>query len=217
MEILPNDSVAEADSLSKSPQLDVLLAGYAVQRADCSAIYGSSINLLGLIVATMGLVSVVVGDPVRIPPMWLAFIAVFPWGVLAHHSLMVGMNAGHSYVCEVYERLIAEVAPKGLLYKENGKGEGVILGVTVGERFLDLKRASASRRAATVFALLANIFLPLWYSVAIIVNIWGRSVGWFCFSVAVVSMGFFVVGANIVGNVRRVEVNLLESFRRSVE
>ena len=42
MEILPNDSVAEADSLSKSPQLDVLLAEYAVQRADCSAIYGSS-------------------------------------------------------------------------------------------------------------------------------------------------------------------------------
>ena len=116
MSSISNGDRGEMNSLSKPPQLDVLLAGYAVQRADCSAIYGASTNMLGFIVGTMGFVAVFVGDPGRVSPIWLALVAVLPWGMLSYHSLMVGMNAGHSYVCEVYERLIAEVAPEGLIY-----------------------------------------------------------------------------------------------------
>jgi len=165
MQSISSSDCGEVNSLAKSPQLDVLLAGYATQRADCSAIYGASTNMLGFIVGTMGFVAVFVGNSSRVPSIWLALVAVLPWGMLSYHSLMVGMNAGHSYVCEVYERLIAEVAPKGLIYHEKEKKEKIILGVTVGERFLDPKRASISRSAASIFAFIASVGVPLVYFV----------------------------------------------------
>ena len=216
MQSISNGDCGDVNSLSKSPQLDVLLAGYAAQRADCSAIYGASTNMLGFIVGTMGFVAVFVGDPSRIPPIWLALVAVLPWGMLSYHSLMVGMNAGHSYVCEVYERLIAEVAPEGLIYREKEKGEQIILGVTVGERFLDPRRASISRSAASFFAFIASICLPLLYSVSLLINLWGKSWGWFIFAAIVTSIGFIIVLANQVRNLVRPEVKEIGGLMASL-
>lgn len=217
MSSISNGDRGEMNSLSKSPQLDVLLAGYAVQRADCSAIYGASTNMLGFIVGTMGFVAVFVGDPGRVPPNWLALVAVLPWGMLSYHSLMVGMNAGHSYVCEVYERLIAEVAPEGLIYHEKEKKEKIILGVTVGERFLDPRRASISRSAASFYAFIASVFLPLLYSVSLLINLWGRSWGWFMFAAIITSIGFIIVLANEVRNLVRPEVREIDKLLASLK
>lgn len=217
MSSISNGDRGEMNSLSKPPQLDVLLAGYAVQRADCSAIYGASTNMLGFIVGTMGFVAVFVGDPGRVSPIWLALVAVLPWGMLSYHSLMVGMNAGHSYVCEVYERLIAEVAPEGLIYHEKEKKEKIILGVTVGERFLDPRRASISRSAASFYAFIASVFLPLLYSVSLLINLWGRSWGWFMFAAIITSIGFIIVLANEVRNLVRPEVREIDKLLASLK
>lgn len=217
MSSISNGDRGEMNSLSKPPQLDVLLAGYAVQRADCSAIYGASTNMLGFIVGTMGFVAVFVGDPGRVTPIWLALVAVLPWGMLSYHSLMVGMNAGHSYVCEVYERLIAEVAPEGLIYHEKEKKEKIILGVTVGERFLDPRRASISRSAASFYAFIASVFLPLLYSVSLLINLWGRSWGWFMFAAIITSIGFIIVLANEVRNLVRPEVREIDKLLASLK
>ncbi|WP_314157716.1 hypothetical protein [Actinomyces oris] len=217
MQSISNLDRGEVNSLSKSPQLDVLLAGYAAQRADCSAIYGASTSMLGFIVGTMGFVAIVVGDPSRVPPIWLALAAMLPWGMLSYHSLIVGMNAGHSYVCEVYEQLIAEAAPEGLIYHDKGKKGKIILGVTVGERFLDPRRASVSRSAASFFAFFASLFLPILYSASILSGLWSRSWWWFMFAVTFVSIGFVIVLVNHVKNLVRPEVKeideLLTSFR----
>jgi hypothetical protein len=129
---------------------------------------------------------------------------------------MVGMNAGHSYVCEVYERLIAEVAPEGLIYREKEKGEKIILGVTVGERFLDPRRASISRSAASFFAFIASICLPLLYSVSLLINLWGKSWGWFIFAAIVTSIGFIIVLANQVRNLVRPEVKEIGGLMASL-
>ena len=80
--------------------------------------------------------------------------------MLSYHSVLIGVNAGHSYVCEVYERILAEVAPDGIVYREKRVGERVILGVTVGERILDHRRASISRVAAVVYAVFDEIRSP---------------------------------------------------------
>ena len=217
MQSISSSDCGEVNSLAKSPQLDVLLAGYATQRADCSAIYGASTNMLGFIVGAMGFVAVFVGNSSRVPSIWLALVAVLPWGMLSYHSLMVGMNAGHSYVCEVYERLIAEVAPKGLIYHEKEKKEKIILGVTVGERFLDPKRASISRSAASIFAFIASVGLPLLYSVSLLIDLWSKSRGWFIFAVVITSIGFIIVLANDVRNFVRPEVEEIDKLLASLK
>jgi len=217
MESISDGSGVGSEVAAKSPQLDVLLTGYAAQRADCSAIYGASTNMLGFIVGTMGFVAILVGDPGRVPPIWLALAAMLPWGMLSYHSLIVGMNAGHSYVCEVYEQLIAKAAPEGLIYHDKGKKDKIILGVTVGERFLDPRRASISRSAASFFAFFASLLLPILYSVSILSGLWGRSWGWFVFAATFASIGFIIVLVNDVKNLVRPEVKeideLLKSFR----
>lgn len=202
-------------SLSKSPQLDVLLAGYAVQRAECSAMYGTSTSMLGLIVGTMGFVVAFVDDLKGVSPIWLALLSILPWGMLSYHSVLIGVNAGHSYVCEVYERLLADVAPEGVVYREKGGGERVILGVTVGERILDHRQASISRVAAVVFAYLSKLVLPLLYSSAILVALREVSLFWFIFSTIAVSAGVIVVAINEIRNADRSEVKEIDRVLRS--
>ena len=48
----------------------------------------------------------------------------------------------------------------------------MILGVTVGERILDHRRASISRVAAVVYAYLMKFVLPILYSSAILVALY---------------------------------------------
>ena len=119
-------------------------------------------------------------------------------------------------MCEVYERLIAEVAPEGLIYHEKEKKEKIILGVTVGERFLDPRRASISRSAASFFAFIASVCLPLLYSISLLINLWGRSWGWFTFTAIVTSIGFIIVLANEVRNLMRPEVKEIDRLLTSL-
>lgn len=196
----------ERSALSKSPQLDVLLAGYAIQRAECSAMYGTSTSMLGLIVGTMGFVVAFVDDLKEVSPIWLA--------LLSYHSVLIGVNAGHSYVCEVYERILAEVAPDGIVYREKRVGERVILGVTVGERILDHRRASISRVAAVVYAYLMKFVLPILYSSAILVALYEVSQFWFVFSVISILVGVAVVAINELKNVRHSEIKDIDRALR---
>ena len=201
-------------ALSKSPQLDVLLAGYAVQRAECSAMYGTSTSMLGLIVGTMGFVVAFVDNLKEVSPIWLALLSILPWGMLSYHSVLIGVNAGHSYVCEVYERILAEVAPDGIVYREKRVGERVILGVTVGERILDHRRASISRVAAVVYAYLMKFVLPILYSSAILVALYEVSQFWFVFSVISILVGVAVVAINELKNVRHSEIKDIDRVLR---
>lgn len=204
----------ERSALSKSPQLDVLLAGYAIQRAECSAMYGTSTSMLGLIVGTMGFVVAFVDNLKEVSPIWLALLSILPWGMLSYHSVLIGVNAGHSYVCEVYERILAEVAPDGIVYREKGVGERVILGVTVGERILDHRRASISRVAAVVYAYLMKFVLPILYSSAILVALYEVSQFWFVFSVISILVGVAVVAINELKNVRHSEIKDIDRALR---
>lgn len=201
-------------ALSKSPQLDVLLAGYAVQRAECSAMYGTSTSMLGLIVGTMGFVVAFVDDLKEVSPIWLALLSILPWGMLSYHSVLIGVNAGHSYVCEVYERILAEVAPDGIVYREKRGGGRVILGVTVGERILDHRRASISRLAAVVYAYTTKFVLPILYSSAILVALREVSYFWFVFSVVAAMVGVTVVAINELKNAGRSEVKEIDRALR---
>ena len=89
--------------------------------------------------------------------------------------------------------------------------------MTVGERFLDPRRASISRSAASFFAFFASLFLPILYSVSILSGLWDRSWGWFVFAATFASLGFIIVLVNDVKNLVRPEVKeideLLTSFR----
>lgn len=204
----------ERSALSKSPQLDVLLAGYAIQRAECSAMYGASTSMLGLIVGTMGFVVAFVKDFKEVSPVWLALLSILPWGMLSYHSVLIGVNAGHSYVCEVYERILAEVAPDGIVYREKRAGDRVILGVTVGERILDHRRASISRVAAVVYAYSMKFVLPILYSSAILVALYEVSQFWFVFSVVSVLGGATIVAINEFKNACRSEVKDIDGVLR---
>ena len=211
---LGRTAYGERSSLSKSPQLDVLLAGYAIQRAECSAMYGTSTSMLGLIVGTMGFVVAFVDNLKEVSPIWLALLSILPWGMLSYHSVLIGVNAGHSYVCEVYERILAEVAPDGIVYREKRVGERVILGVTVGERILDHRRASISRVAAVVYAYLMKFVLPILYSSAILVALYEVSQFWFVFSVISILVGVAVVAINELKNVRHSEIKDIDRVLR---
>ena len=171
--------------------------------------------MLGLIVGTMGFVVAFVDDLKGVSPIWLALLSILPWGMLSYHSVLIGVNAGHSYVCEVYERLLADVAPEGVVYREKGGGERVILGVTVGERILDHRQASISRVAAVVFAYLSKLVLPLLYSSAILVALREVSLFWFIFSTIAVSAGVIVVAINEIRNADRSEVKEIDRVLRS--
>lgn len=211
---LGQTSGGERSSLSKSPQLDVLLAGYAVQRSECSAMYGTSTSMLGLIVGTMGFVVAFVKDFKEVSPVWLALLSILPWGMLSYHSVLIGVNAGHSYVCEVYERILAEVAPDGIVYREKRAGDRVILGVTVGERILDHRRASISRVVAVVYAYSMKFVLPILYSSAILVALYEVSQFWFVFSVVSVLGGATIVAINEFKNACRSEVKDIDGVLR---
>ena len=211
---LGRTAYGERSALSKSPQLDVLLAGYAIQRAECSAMYGTSTSMLGLIVGTMGFVVAFVDNLKEVSPIWLALLSILPWGMLSYHSVLIGVNAGHSYVCEVYERILAEVAPDGIVYREKRVGERVILGVTVGERILDHRRASISRVAAVVYAYLMKFVLPILYSSAILVVLYEVSQFWFVFSMISILVGVAVVAINELKNVRHSEIKDIDRVLR---
>ena len=211
---LGRTAYGERSALSKSPQLDVLLAGYAVQRSECSAMYGTSTSMLGLIVGTMGFVVAFVKDFKEVSPVWLALLSILPWGMLSYHSVLIGVNAGHSYVCEVYERILAEVAPDGIVYREKRAGDRVILGVTVGERILDHRRASISRVVAVVYAYSMKFVLPILYSSAILVALYEVSQFWFVFSVVSVLGGATIVAINEFKNACRSEVKDIDGVLR---
>ena len=87
----------------------------------------------------------------------------------------------------------------------------------MGERFLDPKRASISRSAASIFAFIASVGLPLLYSVSLLIDLWSKSRGWFIFAVVITSIGFIIVLANDVRNFVRPEVEEIDKLLASLK
>lgn len=196
-------------------QVDILLAGYAAQRADCSAVFSNAVSFFGGTVAFIGVTLAFVQEPEKVPAPWLCVMAVVPWALLSYHSLLVGMNAAHSYVCEVYERELAAESPRVLVYEderpygESARGK-ILLGSSVGELFLDPNRASRARRFATYYSLVLLCALTLCFSLVILTEIYARNRIAFLASSVAVGIGVAIVVINFLKDLHRPEVQALE-------
>ena len=198
-------------------QMDIVLSSYAAQRADCAAMFGASANMLGFAVSSLGLAIIFLNDPKTTPVEWLFLIAVVPWALLSYHSLMVGAAGGHSFECREYERLIAEEAPSRITYKEYERASGpalrhqgaheVILGASIGERFINPGVAPVLRKVTWYFSVILMYALPLIYSVSIAYRLQERSVFWAAATFIVVVVGVVVAALNQRSNVRNSEIN----------
>jgi len=72
-------------------QIDIVIASYAAERADCAAMFGVSTNILGFVVSSLGLAIIFLPSPKGVPEEWLFLISSIPWALLAHHSIMAGL------------------------------------------------------------------------------------------------------------------------------
>jgi hypothetical protein len=192
-------------------QMDIVLSSYAAQRADCAAMFGASANMLGFAVSSLGLAIIFFNDPKTTPIEWLFLIAVVPWALLSYHSLMVGAAAGHSFECREYERLIAEEAPSRITYKEYERGHKVILGASIGERFINPGVAPVLRKIAWYYSVILMYALPLIYSVSIAYHLRTHSVFWAAATLIVAVVGVVIVALNQRNNVRNSEINDIRS------
>lgn len=192
-------------------QMDIVLSSYAAQRADCAAMFGASANMLGFAVSSLGLAIIFFNDPKTTPIEWLFLIAVVPWALLSYHSLMVGAAAGHSFECREYERLIAEEAPSRITYKEYERGQKVILGASIGERFINPGVAPVLRKIAWYYSVILMYALPLIYSVSIAYHLRTHSVFWAAATLIVAVVGVVIVALNQRNNVRNSEINDIRS------
>lgn len=192
-------------------QMDIVLSSYAAQRADCAAMFGASANMLGFAVSSLGLAIIFFNDPKTTPTEWLFLIAVVPWALLSYHSLMVGAAAGHSFECREYERLIAEEAPSRITYKEYERGHKVILGASIGERFINPGVAPVLRKIAWYYSVILMYALPLIYSVSIAYHLRKHSVFWAAATLIVAVVGVVIVALNQRNNVRSSEINDIRS------
>ena len=192
-------------------QMDIVLSSYAAQRADCAAMFGASANMLGFAVSSLGLAIIFFNDPKTTPIEWLFLIAVVPWALLSYHSLMVGAAAGHSFECREYERLIAEEAPSRITYKEYERGQKVILGASIGERFINPNVAPVLRKIAWYYSVILMYALPLIYSVSIAYHLRTHSVFWAAATLIVAVVGVVIVALNQRNNVRNSEINDIRS------
>lgn len=192
-------------------QMDIVLSSYAAQRADCAAMFGASANMLGFAVSSLGLAIIFFNDPKTTPIEWLFLIAVVPWALLSYHSLMVGAAAGHSFECREYERLIAEEAPSRITYKEYERGHKVILGASIGERFINPGVAPVLRKVAWYYSVILMYALPLIYSVSIAYRLRKHSVFWAAATLIVAVVGVVIVALNQRNNVRNSEINDIRS------
>lgn len=192
-------------------QMDIVLSSYAAQRADCAAMFGASANMLGFAVSSLGLAIIFFNDPKTTPIEWLFLIAVVPWALLSYHSLMVGAAAGHSFECREYERLIAEEAPSRITYKEYERGHKVILGASIGERFINPGVAPVLRKIAWYYSVILMYALPLIYSVSIAYHLRTHSVFWAAATLIVAVVGVVIVALNQRSNVRNSEINDIRS------
>ena len=150
-------------------------------------------------------------DPKTTPIEWLFLIAVVPWALLSYHSLMVGAAAGHSFECREYERLIAEEAPSRITYKEYERGHKVILGASIGERFINPGVAPVLRKIAWYYSVILMYALPLIYSVSIAYHLRTHSVFWAAATLIVAVVGVVIVALNQRNNVRSSEINDIRS------
>ena len=192
-------------------QMDIVLSSYAAQRADCAAMFGASANMLGFAVSSLGLAIIFFNDPKTTPIEWLFLIAVVPWALLSYHSLMVGAAAGHSFECREYERLIAEEAPSRITYKEYERGHKVILGASIGERFINPGVAPVLRKVAWYYSVILMYALPLIYSLSIAYRLRKHSVFWAAATLIVAVVGVVIVALNQRNNVRNSEINDIRS------
>lgn len=206
---------ASSENSHSEKQVDILLAGYAAQRADCSAVFSNAVSFFGGTVAFIGVTLAFVQEPEKVPAPWLCVMAVVPWALLSYHSILVGMNAAHSYVCEVYERELAAESPRVLVYEderpygESARGE-ILLGSSVGELFLDPKRASRARLLATYYSFGLLYILTACFSVVVLAEIHARNGVLFFITSLVVGVGVVIVVINLLNDFRRPEVQVLE-------
>ena len=205
------DRKVENLSSLTTKQMDIVLSSYAAQRADCAAMFGARANMLGFAVSSLGLAIIFFNDPKTTPIEWLFLIAVVPWALLSYHSLMVGAAAGHSFECREYERLIAEEAPSRITYKEYERGHKVILGASIGERFINPGVAPVLRKIAWYYSVILMYALPLIYSVSIAYHLRTHSVFWAAATLIVAVVGVVIVALNQRNNVRSSEINDIRS------
>jgi hypothetical protein len=209
--VAKKDRKVENLSSLTTKQMDIVLSSYAAQRADCAAMFGASANMLGFAVSSLGLAIIFFNDPKTTPIEWLFLIAVVPWALLSYHSLMVGAAAGHSFECREYERLIAEEAPSRITYKEYERGHKVILGASIGERFINPGVAPVLRKIAWYYSVILMYALPLIYSVSIAYHLRTHSVFWAAATLIVAVVGVVIVALNQRNNVRSSEINDIRS------
>ena len=182
-------------------QVDVVIASYVAERADCAAMFGVSTNILGFAVSSLGLAIIFLPNPKGVPEEWLFLISSIPWALLAHHSIMAGATAGHAFQCREYERLIAEVAPNQIVYKEYEYNDEVIFGSSIGERYITPRVARFPRWFAWYFSVILLFGLPALYSSSIIFCLFRRSIVWGALTCCVALVGLAVVVVNHRENV----------------
>ena len=195
-------------------QIDIVIASYAAERADCAAMFGVSTNILGFVVSSLGLAIIFLPSPKGVPEEWLFLISSIPWALLAHHSIMAGATAGHVFQCREYERLIAKVAPNQIVYKEYENNDEVIFGSSIGERYIAPRVSRFPRRFAWYFSVFLLCGLPALYSSSIIFHLFHCSIFWGVFTCCVALVGLAVVVVNQRENVLSSEIH--ETRRRGL-
>ena len=195
-------------------QIDVVIASYAAERADCAAMFGASTNILGFAVSSLGLAIIFLPNPKGVPEEWLFLISSIPWALLSYHSIMAGATGGHAFQCREYEHLIAKVAPDPIVYKEYENNDEVIFGSSIGERYITPRVARFPRWFACHFSVLLLCGLPALYSSSIIFHLFRRSIFWGVLTCCVALVGLVVVAVNHRENVVRPEIH--ETRRRGV-
>jgi hypothetical protein len=182
-------------------QIDIVIASYAAERADCAAMFGASTNILGFAVSSLGLAIIFLPNPEGVPEEWLFLISSIPWALLAHHSIMAGATSGHAFQCREYERLIAKVAPDPIVYKEHENNDEVIFGSSIGERYITPRVARFPRWFAWHFSMLLLCGLPALYSSSIILYLFRCDIFWGVLTSVVALAGLVVVAVNHRDNV----------------
>ena len=158
-----------APFVSKDPT-DVLTAAYVAQRADTTAVFVIAVSIISGAVGYMGAVAALVGNLANVNSWLLAILPVIPWPLLAYHSVLVGMNAAHSYGCEILEEEIRNLLSPHSRTREVLK----LVGVPIGERFLDPRQSGLIRGSASVYAYVLTVAAGAAFSAWLEFELWAR-------------------------------------------
>lgn len=98
--------MSQGNDHSGSKDMDVLQALYQVERADCAAIFGNALVLVGFLLTYLGIATTLyrgVDDPNGYLAPWLPLPAL---ALASYHAVLVRLNSERSHACEVLEYLI---------------------------------------------------------------------------------------------------------------